>query len=92
MSTIEAMAAAAKESTATRRVMRVMDPKAGDLKVAWDPENTDETDHARKTFDDMRAKGFVAYAVDRKGKKSEVVSAFDPEAEALILTPPVRGG
>lgn len=92
MSLIDAMDKSAAEVTDSKRVMRVMDPVAGDLKVVWDPENSDEVDHAQKTFDEMREKGFTAYSVDRKGEQAEVVTKFDPDAEALILAPAVVGG
>jgi len=92
MSLVDAINKAGEETEAGKRLMRVMDPKAGDLKVVWDPDNTDETDQAEKTFDEMIAKGFTAYAVDRKGEKAEVIQKFDPDADALILAPRVIGG
>lgn len=92
MSTVEALNAAEAEATATKHVMRVMDPKAGDMKVVWDAENTEEVAQARGTFDSMRRKGFTAYGVTRRGKKAEVMTEFDPDAEAIILAPAVVGG
>jgi len=65
---------------------------AGDLKVIWDPDNEDEVAAAQQTFDDLRAKGFNAYRVRRRGEAGDVVKEFDPEAEKLILAPPMAGG
>ena len=79
-------------STPGRHVMRVLHPKDGDLKITWDPENAEEVKVAHRSFDDLRAKGMVAYRVSRKGEKTEVVDKFDKDAEAMILAPAVRGG
>lgn len=93
MSTVQALNEAEVEAEATgKSVMRVMDPTAGDLKVVWDADDEDETAVAADTFRKMRSKGFTAYSVGRKGKKAEVITVFDPDAEAIILTPAVVGG
>ena len=72
--------------------MAVLDPRAGDLKIIWDPENEDEVDHARKTFKKMRKKGFAAYAVDDDGGKTDFLTEFDPAIERMILSPVPSGG
>lgn len=71
--------------------MRIMDP-TGDSKIMWDPANSDEVEAARKTFNDLRAKRFVAYSVAPSGSKGEVIREFDPRAEKLIMAPPMVGG
>lgn len=66
---------------------------AGDTKIIWDADNADEVAAARRTFDDLRKKGFAAYSVEGKdGEKNEVVREFDPEAERIIMAPPMVGG
>lgn len=68
-------------------------PGGGDTKVMWDSDNADEVAAAKKTFDDLRAKGFLAFkVVGKAGDKGEQITKFDPEAERLIMTPPMRGG
>jgi hypothetical protein len=69
----------------------VMGP-VGDTKLIWNPNNTDEVDNARRSFDDLRKKGYLAYRVSADGSKGEVMTAFDPHAEKVILAPPMRGG
>lgn len=64
----------------------------GDTKIAWNPDNPDEVTTARESFDKLRAKSYLAFTVNRKGDKGEQISSFDPEAEAMILVPPLRGG
>lgn len=71
--------------------MRVMD-KSGDTRVIWDPDNEDEVAQARKTFDDLRSKRFVAFRVGEGGRKGEQIREFDASAEKLILAPPMAGG
>ncbi len=69
----------------------VMDRK-GDTKLIWDPDNEVETASAKRTFDDLHGKGFLAYTVEKGGKKGSVIRDFDPDAEKIILAPPMAGG
>ncbi len=71
--------------------MNILD-REGDTKVMWDAGNEDEVTSARRTFDELRGKGFTAYRVDDKGDTSAVITAFDPEAERIILRPAMVGG
>ncbi len=64
----------------------------GDTRVIWSADNADEVAAARKTFDDLRKKGFLAFSVKRSGDKGEQITTFDPDAEKIILAPPMRGG
>lgn len=64
----------------------------GDLKIIWDPDNEDEVSAAKKQFNELTGKGFMAFAVGRGGKKSERIRSFDPDAEKVILAPPLSAG
>jgi hypothetical protein len=66
--------------------------RSGDIRTIWDPSQPDEVAQARKTFAELRAKGYLAYAVDKDGGKGEQVRTFDPQLKAIILAPPLRGG
>lgn len=67
--------------------------KEGDSKLIWDKDNADEVANAKRTFDELKKKGFVAYSVQgKRGEKGEVLRQFDPEAERLIMAPPMVGG
>lgn len=72
-------------------MMHILD-KTGDTKVIWDSKNADEVDAAEAQFDSLRSKGFIAYKVNKKGDKGEVITTFDPTAEKIILSPPIVGG
>jgi len=64
----------------------------GDTKIIWDPKNPDEVENAKEQFNRLRKKGFLAYSVNKKGDKGEMITEFDPNAEKIILSPPVTGG
>jgi hypothetical protein len=64
----------------------------GDTKVIWDPHNPDEVAAAKQQFDTLKKKGFIAYTVTKKGDKGDIIREFDPDAEKIILSPPVTGG
>lgn len=76
----------------TTREMRTMGT-SGDTKLVWDSTNEDEVANARRTFNDLKAKGYAAFAVGPKGKPAEkIVGGFDEDAESLIMVPPIAGG
>lgn len=67
--------------------------QAGDTKVIWDKDNADEVAAARKTFDELVGeKKFAAFSVDARGDQGERIRRFDPEAEKIIIVPPMKGG
>ena len=66
--------------------------QTGDTKTVWDKNNRDEVEQAKKTFDDLKAKGYLAYSVQPDGKKGQIMHSFDPNEEKVILSPPMRGG
>jgi hypothetical protein len=75
----------------TVMTMHVLD-REGDTKIIWDSDNSDEVANARRSFDELRGKGFTAYRVDDKGDRSAIIREFDPTAEKLILRPAMAGG
>lgn len=64
----------------------------GDQRITWNARDTDEVLAARKTFEDLTAKGFVAWDVTEGGGKGERMRRFDPDAQKVILAPPQAGG
>jgi hypothetical protein len=67
--------------------------KPGDTKIIWDPENEAEVESARRTFSDLvGARRFLAFRVAGEGRKGEQIREFDPDAEKLVITPPMAGG
>lgn len=78
-------------SVAERSELVILDD-TGDTKVLWDQAQTAEVSAARAMFQKLKAEGYLAYRVDRTGEKAEVLHEFDPTAEKVILSPPMRGG
>jgi pentatricopeptide repeat protein len=72
-------------------VMVILD-ESGDTKHMWDRTNADEVAEARELFDRMKAKGFQAWSVTRKGDKDQRITEFDPQAEKIIFAPALQGG
>lgn len=66
--------------------------RTGDTKVEWDNEKAPEVENARRTFNELRGKGYAAYRMKKDGSKGEVIRDFDTHAERLILAPPMVGG
>ncbi len=65
---------------------------AGDVRVMWNPDNAAEVAAAKKTFDDLKKQGHAAFSVKANGDKGTQLREFDPEAEKIIMAPPMRGG
>lgn len=79
------------ESVLTEHIMEILDQN-GDTKLIWDSTKPDEVKNAERTFRDLKAKGYVAYSVDKKGEKGTVLNEFDEDAEKIIMAPQMRGG
>lgn len=80
------------EVPAGKGLLHTLD-RTGDQRVMWDRNNADEVDAARRTFDDLKAKGYLAYkATGKTGEQGELIRKFDPDAERIILVKPNVGG
>ena len=76
-------------------VIAIMDHRYGDKKEVWNPRIQDEVDSARKSFDDLKAKGYTVYKVNPDtGEKDDgrVMTSFEPEAGKMIAIPRMAGG
>lgn len=66
--------------------------REGDVKKIWDPSKQVEVDDAKRSFDDLKAKGYRAYRCNDKGDQGEPMNEFDPKAGRVVLVPPMVGG
>lgn len=64
----------------------------GDTKQTWDPNSAHEVEVAKKSFDFLKKKGFLAYSVDDQGNPKELLREFDPNAGKIIMKPQMAGG
>lgn len=63
----------------------------GDVKITWDPKNKEEVAAAEKAFDDLIAKGHLAYDTsDEKDRKA--IRKFNAKAGEIVIAPPLTGG
>lgn len=75
----------------TQGTLHVLD-HTGDTRTIWNPENQDEVDAAKATFAKLKKKNYLAYTVNEKGDKGEVIREFDPTAGRIIMSPQLVGG
>lgn len=75
----------------TTHVLMVMSHE-GDTRTIWNPENQDEVDAAKATFERLKDKRYLAYAVDDDGNAGRVIRDFDPRAGKIIMRPQIVGG
>lgn len=61
-------------------------------KFFWNPDSEDETEAARKKFNDYMKQGFIACKMVEQGEKGVQVSEFDPEAEEIFMLALADGG
>lgn len=73
------------------REMDVMDA-TGHTKHIWDADNDAEVVAAREIYNQLTKKGYRAFHVKKDGEEGKQMSGFDPEAEKMILVPPIVGG
>jgi hypothetical protein len=65
----------------------------GDDRIVWDRRFLDQVKEAAQKFDELIKEGFKAFLVRKDGKKSErQMFRFDPNAEEIIMVPPLTGG
>ena len=78
---------------AGKHSISVMSPTTGHTTLEWDVEDTVSVEKARHLFDDVKAKGMIAYALDPGSTdRGEVIHKFNPQAERIVVTPQVAGG
>ncbi len=71
--------------------MEILDA-TGHTRTTWDSDNETEVAAARSQYDTLTRKGYKAFRVKKDGSEGEPMKAFDPDAEKMILVPPVQAG
>ena len=75
--------------------LMVMD-SSGHTEVEWDKADPESVQKAREVFQHKSLAGYHAYAVapvDGAGqRKGSVLKSFDPEADRIVIAPPMQGG
>jgi hypothetical protein len=65
---------------------------SGDSRFMWSKDNPDEVAAAKKQFEALKEKRYLAYKVNAQGEKGERIDTFDPTAEKIIMAPQLVGG
>lgn len=65
--------------------------KGGDTRISWNNESDIEVAAAKETFEKRIKENWSAFR-EKKGIKGDKIKIFDPEAERIILVPPISGG
>lgn len=71
-------------------IMRIQD-RTGDTEVTWNTADTKSVDVAEKIFAGLMANNHMAYKTDQNGG-GEVIKAFDPTVDEIIVAVPLTGG
>ncbi len=67
--------------------------RTGDSRIMWDSRNSDEVAAARRQFEELTGKGFLAYKAEGKdGHQGAQIKEFDPRAERIVLVKRLVGG
>lgn len=72
-------------------ILHMMD-ETGDTRMQWDKNNPAEIAKAKQRFDELKAKGYMAYSLNKKGTQGDVMQDFDPNAERIIMHSQMIGG
>ncbi len=77
------------------REMEVLDV-TGHTTRKWDTSNEAEMKTVQRIFDDLTRKGYKAFAFSKgagdDGMTGQPRSTFDPEAEKMLMVPPIQAG
>lgn len=84
------MTAVVEDKTVTG-TLHAMD-HTGDTRFMWDKDKPEEVAAAKAQFDTLKRKNYLAYTVNADGSQGEVIREFDPEAQAIIMSPQLVGG
>jgi hypothetical protein len=66
--------------------------ETGDSRMQWDKKDPAQIAKAQARFNEFKNKGYIAYKVAKGGGMGEVISAFDPNEERIIMHRALVGG
>jgi hypothetical protein len=72
------------ELTESQFAMRIHD-KTGDRRLIWDAKDPKQITEAGKLFNEYIDKGWKAYMIDEKGKRSQRIYGFDAQNQELFF-------
>jgi hypothetical protein len=69
----------------------IMGYKGDDERITWDQNDPAQIEAASATFTELHSAGYMAYKLNASAG-GEVLRAFDPSAETIVLQPQMVGG
>ena len=81
-----------RAETFPKHTMSILSVALGDQEFSWDPDDAGSVAVAEREFDIARKNGMTGVSVGADGQGSEVISKFDPEADAIVVAPQIIGG
>ncbi len=73
----------------TPHIVRILD-HSGDTKLTYDPADSDAVGSVERRFALLMERNFVAFDVSRQ--PGRIITAFDPAATEIIVSPRFAGG
>jgi hypothetical protein len=64
----------------------------GDVNITWNPRNADEVREAKRTFDNLKKKGYQGARVQDGERSDELIREFDPQARSIVMFQQIQGG
>ncbi len=92
MSQLQHIVPPIERSDSTTGVIEALD-LTGDTKVHWDKNNPGEVAAAEASFNVLIGKGYAAFKLQSDGETAgQQIREFDPNAERILMRPPMQGG
>jgi hypothetical protein len=71
--------------------MTILDSE-GDTRISWSRRNPDEVEGARRHFNTLRGKNYLAFRTEGREGRGTQLDEFDPAIENILMVPPSVGG
>lgn len=69
---------------------KVLDP-GGHSTSAWDPQDLQQVEEARKVYDALVRRGYRAFRLEQ-GAEGRMQDRFDPREKETVFVPPIHAG
>lgn len=70
--------------------LKILDPN-GHHDAAWDPDDAEQVQRARKIYEALMRRGYRAFQVEKDGA-GRAQERFDPQERETLLVPPIHAG
>ena len=77
--------------------LKILDPN-GHSSTTWDPDDAQQVQRARRTYEALMRRGYRAFGLERGGDGgtpqgyTSKEQSFDPREKETLLVPPIHAG